>query len=200
MSQIRVIYHGHEPPFPATDQQPDARRFYVWPDDSITAAVDENDEEKSDIDGAAAAAKIADQALGVAVRAAEGLRRDGTDDAAAIEDLAKAEAALDAAEIMRLSAGRMQALIMDDTQRRFLAQITGDARADFIAATSKQRRELIQALPRPVLVLDVIDGPPSKAEIDAVLYPPVVIVSPIEKLTAFLQANPDVQELISIKG
>lgn len=28
MSTIRVVYHGHEPSFPATDQHPDAVRYF----------------------------------------------------------------------------------------------------------------------------------------------------------------------------
>jgi hypothetical protein len=31
MSQIRVVYHDHEPRFPATDQHPDALRYTVGP-------------------------------------------------------------------------------------------------------------------------------------------------------------------------
>lgn len=38
MSQIRCIYHGHEPAFPATDQHPDAKRYYVWAPGTIVAA------------------------------------------------------------------------------------------------------------------------------------------------------------------
>lgn len=29
MSQIRCVYHGHEPEFPASDQHPDAVRYKV---------------------------------------------------------------------------------------------------------------------------------------------------------------------------
>lgn len=35
MSQIRTIYHGHEPNFPATDQHPNAERYYVYADGRI---------------------------------------------------------------------------------------------------------------------------------------------------------------------
>lgn len=38
MSEIRVIWHGHEPNFPATDQHPDAERFYVYASGKIIAA------------------------------------------------------------------------------------------------------------------------------------------------------------------
>lgn len=38
MSTIRIIYSDHEPNFPATDQHPDAKRYYVMKDGSIVAA------------------------------------------------------------------------------------------------------------------------------------------------------------------
>lgn len=38
MSQIRVIYHGHEPNWPATDQHPNAKRYYVYLDGRVFAA------------------------------------------------------------------------------------------------------------------------------------------------------------------
>ena len=35
MSTIRMVYHGYEPNFPATDQHPEATRFYVYADGRI---------------------------------------------------------------------------------------------------------------------------------------------------------------------
>lgn len=35
MSEIRTIYHGHEPNWPATDQHPDAKRYYVYADGRV---------------------------------------------------------------------------------------------------------------------------------------------------------------------
>jgi hypothetical protein len=45
--------------------------------------------------------------------------------------------------------------------------------------------------------VDALGGKPTLAEIDAVLNPPAAqALDPVEKLKAFLAANPDVQELV----
>lgn len=69
MSQIRTVYHGHEPGFPATAQHPNAVRYYVAAGGAITEAVAESAAETAAIIGLQAAITAAAQALETAVDA-----------------------------------------------------------------------------------------------------------------------------------
>lgn len=200
MSEIRVIYHGDEPPFPPTDQHPAAARYFVWADGRITAAAPESDGEAADIVGLSLAASIAQADAGVAQRSAEAIAAvapegDGDESVSAAREAAERAAAIAVQKAQ--AAGRLQAYVMDAAQRRFLARLHGTARAAFIALVAKERRHLMAAAESPLMALDVVDGPPTQAEIDAIISPPLPGArSPQEKLADFLRENPDVQALL----
>ncbi len=163
MSTIRVIYYGGECNFPATDQHPLAWRYFTWADGRITSEIDESEIEKADIDAIATAAQIAVVGAGNAQRAAEALQRD-EDEADDAFQRCRATAFEFAAQ-KALSAGQLGALVMEDEQRRFMRRIEGAARARFIDATAKERRQMMKDHEAPTTVLDVIDGPPTQHEI-----------------------------------
>lgn len=78
MSMIRMVYQhpgfDPEPNFPASDQHPDAERFYVWKDGSITKAVRETPEEVQTIGIIEARSKDLSETAGNAMRRAEALK------------------------------------------------------------------------------------------------------------------------------
>lgn len=96
MSQIRVIWQhppvdgkekDPEPNFPASDQHQDAKRYFVWADNSITAAVVESQDEKTVIDSVIGQAESLQESAGEAQRAAEEVKRQAEIGTLAIADL-----------------------------------------------------------------------------------------------------------------
>lgn len=162
MSEIRAIYHGHVPNWPATDQHPDAVRYYVLTDDAIAGEVLESEAERLAIDKLAADRQAAAAQAGAAQRSLEALAADAAERellAAAAVDLARQE-------------GELGARVMSPEQRAYLRRISDQAaRAAFIGMTRRERRGYMEAQPAPRLVLDVV-GTPTLAEVLAILNPP----------------------------
>lgn len=180
MSAIRVIFHGKEPPFPATDQHPNATRFYIYAAGIIVPAVQEDGLEKARIDAQQQA--IVDTAIALqkavdAITAAEAATAEAVAGAEAMVEPAPEAAAIDPAlEAARAAAEQAYAaafaLDMPPAQRAFLPRITAMAARDsYIKAPRKARQQTIDNAEPIVHAVDAI-GVPTMQEVNAVLNPP----------------------------
>jgi hypothetical protein len=176
VAQIRVVHAGHVPAFPASDQHPDARRYYFF-EGGVVPEVEPSPAEAALMARIEADAKDAQERAGNLVRLAEARRAalaelrpedDANEDAPALVEANEAEASR-----LARQAGVLEIRLMTAEQRAFLKRMSDRAaRAAFIQMTRRERRDLMAQAAPVVYAVDSI-GEPTLAEVQAVLTPPV---------------------------